>query len=503
MRFNVKTFNISTPEPQVLLESEDCKVLGVKVNDRVMISGEKSTIALVSYADGVVDRGTAYMSTSLFEKVGTNKDGTVDIMFAHAPDSVRYIRKKMDGERLNKEQIEAIVEDILDNRLSNIEISAWLTALYINGMDIDEIADFTMAMANTGDIIKFSRKPVFDFHSLGGVPGNKITPIVVSIVAAAGLMIPKTSSRAISSACGTSDFVETFCDIELEASKLMSISENVGGVFAWGGSMNLAPVDDMVIRIEHPLGINPRAQMLASIMSKKVAMGSTHLLVDIPTGQGTKVPTLEAAKAYARDLMDLGERIGMHVECAITYADQPIGSAIGPNLEARECISILEGNKHPASVVEKALECAGIIFEMAGMSNGVARAKSLLESGAAHEKFMEIVQAQGGRADLKSSDLQPGKYSYDVVATHSGYVHTIFNKEIVNVAKIAGSPSDKGAGLLIFKKKGQRVEEGDVLMTIYAESEAKLKRAKEAALSNNPFDIEGMLIKRVADIKPR
>ncbi len=503
MKFTVRTANILTSEPSVLLHDDDCITLGVKENDRVSITGKKSTIALVSHTNSLIEKGTVSIPDSIIEKIGTNKDGTVDIAYTHNPESTRYIRKKMDGERLEKEQIEAIVQDILENRLSKIEISAWLTALYINGMDIDEIANFTMAMANTGDIIKFSRAPVFDFHSLGGVPGNKITPIVVSIVAAAGLMIPKTSSRAISSACGTSDFVETFCDVELEASKLMSISENVGGVFAWGGSMNLAPVDDIVIKIEHPLGINPRAQMLASIMSKKVAMGSTCLLVDIPMGEGTKVPTLEAAKAYARDLMDLGERIGMRVECAITYADQPIGMAVGPNLEARECISILEGEKHPSSVIEKACECAGIILEMAGNVGGAEKAKEILDSGAAHQKFMEIVVAQGGRSDLKSTDLKPGKYSYDVVAVSQGYVHAIHNKEIVNIAKTAGAPSDKGAGLMIFKKKGQRVEKGDVLMTIYAESEAKLKRAKQAVVSNNPFDIEGMLIKRVADVKMR
>jgi AMP phosphorylase len=296
--------------------------------------------------------------------------------------------------------------------------------------------------------------------------------------------------------------VETFCDVELDANQLKTIAEDIGGVFSWGGSMNLAPVDDLVIKIEHPLGINPRAQMLASIMSKKVAMGSTHLLVDIPTGQGTKVPTLESAKSYARDLMDLGDRIGMHVECAITYADQPIGNAVGPNLEARECISILEGSKHPSSVVEKAVECAGILFEMAGIPNGAVKAKEILDSGAAYKKFMEIVVAQNGRPDLKSEDLKPGKYSFDVLASHAGYVHSIGNKQIVMVAKAAGAPSDKGAGLMIYKKKGQRVEQGDVLMTIYAESESKLQRAKESALANRPFDIEGMLLKRVTEVKP-
>lgn len=503
MRFKVNSYDVFMTTPTILLDESDSIALGLKDNDRVMVTGERSTIAVVTHGKGVIEPGTAGIPKTLLNKTGTNKDGTVDIVFAHAPDSVRYIRMKMDGDRLDKEMIEAIVTDILENRLSKIEISAWLTALYINGMDIDEIANFTLAMANTGDILKFSRKPVFDFHSLGGVPGNKITPIVISIVAAAGLMIPKTSSRAISSACGTSDFVETFCDVELEASKVMAISEEVGGVFTWGGSMNLAPVDDMVIKIEHPLGINPRAQMLASIMSKKVAMGSSHLLVDIPMGAGTKVPTLEMAKAYARDLMDLGERIGMHVECAITYADQPIGVAIGPNLEASECISILEGAKHPSSVIEKACECAGIILEMAGINNGFEKAKQILESGEAHKKFMEIVVAQNGRSDLKSTDLQPGKYSYDLLASHAGYVHSIRNKEVVNIAKTAGAPSDKGAGLKIFKKKGQRVEEGEVLMTIYAESEAKLVRAQKAAISNSPFEIEGMLLKRVTDVKPR
>ena len=501
MKFKVKAYVMNTSEQAILLADEDSLAIGVKENDRVSVTGYRSAIAVVTIAKDIVPRGTVIMTKDLADRIGVENDGEVDIKYAHAPDSVRFIRKKMDGERLEKEQIEAIVNDILDNRLSKIEVSAWLTALYINGMDIDEIADFTMAMANTGDIVKFSRSPVFDFHSLGGVPGNKITPIVVSIVAAAGFMIPKTSSRAISSACGTSDFVETFCDVELEASKLKAISEDVGGVFSWGGSMNLAPVDDLVIDIEHPLGINPRAQMLASIMSKKVAMGSTHLLVDIPMGRDTKVPTLESAKAYARDLMDLGDRIGMHVECAITYADQPIGTAVGPILEAKECISILEGDKHPASVIEKAVECAGIILEMGGIPNGAVRAKEILDSGEAYKKFMEIVVAQNGRPDLKSSDLVPGKFTQDIIASSSGYVHSIRNKNVVLIAKTAGSPSDKGAGLKIFKKKGQRVEQGDVLMTIYAESEAKLKRAVEMAISNNPFDIEGMLLKRVAGIK--
>lgn len=501
MNIKVKFLDIST-EPVVLISEEDAVKIGGKDNDRVRIDGKRSTTALLNVSD-LVSSGEAVLSSNLKDKLKASDGEELNIVYASSPESVRSIRRKMDNEKLSKDEINSIVVDILENRLSKIEISAWLTALYINGMDIEEIAAFTESMVDTGDRVVFDRTPVYDFHSLGGVPGNKITPIVVSIVAAAGLMLPKTSSRAISSACGTSDFVETFCDVEMDADTLKKISEEVGGVLAWGGAMNLAPVDDMVIKVEHPLGINPRAQMLASILSKKLAIGATHLVVDIPTGSGTKVPTIEVARAYARDFMDLGEKLNIHIECAITYADQPVGSAIGPKLEARECIRILEGEKHPASVIEKACDIAGIILEMGGITNGGERARELLESGAALTKFKEIVAAQNGNYDIKSDDLVPGEFVTDVTSTKSGYVHAISNKDLVSIAKAAGSPSDKGAGLLLMKKKGQRVEKGETLFQIYGDNKAKVDRARDLAIKYQPFDIEGMLLKRIAAPRTR
>ena len=261
--------------------------------------------------------------------------------------------------------------------------------------------------------------------------------------------------------------------------------------------MNLAPVDDMLIQIEYPLNINPRAQMLASIMSKKMAIGATHLLMDIPTGPGTKVKTIEEARAYVRDFMELGNRLGMTIECAITYGDQPVGNAVGPGLEARECIRILEGNGHPASVVEKACDLAGIILEMGGIPHGADEARRILSSGEALKKFREIVAAQGGKPDITSEDIRIGKYKLEVLSTKSGYVHSIKNKDIVAIARAAGAPSDKGAGLLIFRKKGQRVEKGTVLMEIYADVETKCQRAKDLAIKLMPIEIEGMLIEKV------
>lgn len=497
MKLIAKDYDVEAIILRVIIHDQDCLELGVKEGDRVRIDGSKSYVVTANKSDTLVKRGEILMPKNVMEKVGAKEGMEVNVVYSPSPESVRSIRKKMDGQRLTKDEINAVIQDILEARLSLIETSAWLTALYINGMDVDEIADMTMAMVNTGDTIQFDRTPVFDFHSIGGVPGNKVTPIVVSIVAAAGLMLPKTSSRAISSACGTSDFVETFCKVEMEASELKEISEKVGGVLAWGGSMNLAPVDDMLIKVEYPLNINPRAQMLASIMSKKMAIGATHLLMDIPTGPGTKVKTIEEARAYVHDFMELGNRLGIQIECAITYGDQPVGNAVGPGLEARECIRILEGNAHPASVVEKACDLAGIILEMGGIPHGADEARRILSSGEALKKFREIVAAQGGKPDLTSEDIRIGKYKLQLLSTKAGYVHSIKNKDIVSIARAAGAPADKGAGLLIFRKKGQRVEKGDILLEIYADVESKCQRAKDLAIKLAPIEIEGMLIEKV------
>lgn len=496
MKLIARLLDINT-NPRVVLNSEDCLEIGVKEGERVRIEGRKQYV-VVADRSAVVGRGEVLVPRSVLDKIEAEDGDEVNVVFSPNPDSVRGIRKKMDGQKLTKDEINAIIVDVLNARLSQIEVSAWLTALYINGMDIEEIADMTKAMVDTGDRVIFDRAPVFDFHSIGGVPGNKVTPIVVSIVAAAGLMLPKTSSRAISSACGTSDFVETFCNVEMGLDEIKDISEKVGGVLAWGGSMNLAPVDDILIKVEYPLNINPRAQMLASIMSKKLAIGATHLLIDIPTGTGTKIATIDEARAYVRDFMEIGRRLGIYVECAITYGDQPVGNAIGPALEARECIRILEGLMHPASVVEKACELAGIILEMGGIHNGADEARRILSSGEALKKFREIVAAQGGDPNIKSDDLKIGAYRAEVIATRSGYVHSINNKDIVHIARTSGAPNDKGAGLLVLKKKGQRVEKGDVLLEIYGDVESKCQRAKELAYKLNPVDVEGMLIEKVS-----
>lgn len=498
MMLEAANYDLDSAEPTVLMHESDCEAIGVGEGDRIRIEGNGSAVAIITVSDTLVPEGTILIPPCIREACGCAPGDMVDVTVSHAPDSVRSIRDKMDGKRLGRERIEALVDDVVAGRLSQIEIAAWLTALHINGMDVDEIADYARAMAETGDSIVFSDRRVFDFHSFGGLPGNKITPIVVSIVAAAGLTIPKLSSRAISSACGTADFVETFCRVDLSTEEVRRITEDTGGVFSWTGATDLGPAGDHFITVQRPLGIDPRPQLLASIMSKKMAAGATDLVMDIPMGSETKVGTIDLAKSYSRDLMDLGDRLGIRTECLITYAEQPLGEAVGPALEARECMQVLERLPGHDDVADKACLCAGTILEMAGIANGQSEARRILESGEARAKFLEIVAAQGGTPDISSVDVAPGMFSRDVVSQSSGFVRKISNKGLVAVAKAAGAPRDKGAGLILRKKTGSKVSCGETMMTVYADCEDKLEHAVLVAGESEPISVAGMVIGRVS-----
>ena len=497
MQLEVRNYDLDTSEPTVLLHEDDCRILSVSEGDRVRIAGTSAAIAIVSVSDTLVRKGTVLVPPSVQKMAGTSVGEMAEVTLSHTPESVRHIRSKMDGRHLSPEAITQLVDDVVAGRLSRIETSAWLTALYIKGMDTDEIAAYAKAMAETGDEISFNDKQVLDFHSFGGLPGNKITPIVVSIVAAAGLTVPKLSSRAISSACGTADFVETFCRVDLDAHEVRRIADEVGGVFSWTGATDLGPAGDRFITVQRPLGIDPRPQLLASIMSKKVAAGATDLVMDIPMGTESKVPTLEMARSYARDLMELGDKLGIRVECVITYAEQPLGEAVGPVLEARECMEVLERRPRHDDVADKACICAGAMLGMAGFPDGTAKAREILGSGRALEKFREIVEAQYGDPCVSSADMVPGPFSEEIRADRSGFVRHLSNKAVVAVAKAAGAPSDKGAGVVLGKKLGSKVSKGDVLMTIYAEREDKLLHAVKTATESEPIRVEGMVIGRV------
>ena len=489
MKLTVTRLDMTVPESVAVLFRDDCLEMGVGPTDRIRIACGGSVTSAAVISDEPEYRGRILIPTALMERCGASDGDVADVAYSPPPESIRSIRKKIHGGKLTRTEIDAIVGDIMDGDLSGRDILAFVSAFNVNNADVSEIAALTRSMADTGRKVDLGVKPVFDFHSLGGVPGNKITPIVVSIVASEGLVIPKMSSRAISSACGTADFIDTFCDVEMDTQMLLDAVGRTKAVFACGNE-DYAPVGQLIIRTERPMGIDPRPTMIASILSKKVAIGSTHLLMDLPMGEGAKVPDMESAHSLARDMIAIGELLGIRIECAVSRADQPIGTAIGPILEARECISVLEKGEGDPAVVDKACSMAGIILEMAGFDDGIERAYDILRSGRALAKFREIVAVQNGDPDIGSDDLVPGEFWKDVHAKRDGIVQYVDNRNMVAIAKGAGAPADVGAGILLLHKRGDRVKEGDALFRIYAESRIKLERAVESARSRRPMFVE-------------
>ncbi|HIP84541.1 MAG TPA: AMP phosphorylase [Methanothermococcus okinawensis] len=467
--------------------------------DRVLVESSKGSFIGVLYTTKkMVNEGELGISRDIIEGIEDGEE--VRLRHAPRPKSLKYIKKKMDGQVLKPYEIHTIVDEIVQEKLSNIELTSFIVSTYIHGMEMGEIVEMTKRMGETGERLQWERHPVVDVHSIGGVPGNKYALITVPIVASAGIVIPKTSSRAITSAAGTADVMEVLTRVDLDAQEMKRVVEATNGCLVWGGSVNLAPADDIIINVERPLSIDPQPQLLSSVMAKKIAAGINYTVIDIPVGSGTKIKNEREGYALARKFIELGERIGIDVECAITYGGQPIGRAVGPALEAREALMALEDPESaPKSLIEKSLSLAAILLELGGVAqigSGVDVAKDILYSGKALEKFKEIVIEQGGGI-TNSEDVELGRYFEDIPSPKDGYVISVSNRGITDIAKEAGAPRDKKAGVLLHVKRGFKVNRGDTLYRLYSSSKERLKSAVKLARRIHPVRVEGMVIKRV------
>ena len=421
---------------------------------------------------------------------------TVELSVHSITSSVDYIKKKLVGLKLSEDEIRSIVRDITSGVLGEAEIASFVAAQTSVGMDVDEIVSLTKAMVETGKVLKFG-EPAYDIHSIGGVPGNsKVSVVAVPIIAAAGIFIPKTSSRAITSPAGTADTMEVFAPVSFTEREVLELAKKIKGFIIWGGTLNLAPADDILIRVEHQLKLDPTSQMVASILSKKLSMSVSNLIVDIPTGNEAKVGSIEEARNLSSLFVQVGSKLGLGIRCAITYGGQPIGYTIGPALEALEALETLTGNG-PMSVREKATALAGLVLEVAGVAprgSGRRIALDILNSGRALQTFLRIVEVMGGNPRVRPDEIPVGRYKAEVKAPIDGYVTRVSNNALSRIAMVAGAPLDKGAGLRLHVKKGHKVKEGQTLLEIYSNSEALLDEALKLVEVLKPIVIEGMLL---------
>lgn len=477
-----------------IMDDETAGLLGIHSSDRVTITYKnQSVVAIVNVAtDFPANHVGVY--EEITKKLGLKNEEDIQVGPAEVPEALRYVQAKIRGERLRENEVNTIVKDVVERHLSDVELAAFVTSLHIQGLSMDEIESLSRAMVETGKKLKLDRKPILDKHSVGGIPGDKTTILVVPIIAAAGFIIPKTSSRAITSAAGTADRVEVLCPVNLTIEEIEEVVKSTNGCMAWGGALDLAPADDLFIQIEYPLAIDPL--LLPSIMSKKKAIGATHVVIDIPTGRGAKMKTIGEAQALANDFVDLGKRLGMKIQCAITFGEQPVGNTIGPALEAREALTTIMGNG-PPDLKEKATSIAGMLLEMVGVKNGKQKAETMITSRKAERKLREIILAQGGNPRIKPEDIQIGDKIARIEADMDGSVLWINNDDIAKIAREAGAPRDKGAGIVLKTKLGQRVKKGQITFEIYAERNAKLTEAMKLAERLNPVGLSRRLEERM------
>ena len=475
---------IDTYRENVAYLHRDCEIYraeGFQALTKVTVRVDgHQVMAVLNVVDDekIVSPGQLGLSEQAFSQLASEEGQLVRIAHAEPPRSMEAVRRKIDGERLSQEDFIAITRDISKHRYSKVEMAAFLVASGQTSLDRDEILYLTEAMTKTGKRLNWREPLVVDKHCIGGIPGNRTTMLIVPIIAAHGILIPKTSSRAITSPAGTADTMEVLANVDITPERMHHIVSKQRGCLAWGGTANLAPVDDLLIAVERPLGIDSHGQLVASILSKKLAAGSTHLLIDIPVGPTAKVRSMNEALRLRKLFEFIGDQLGIHLEVMITDGTQPIGRGVGPVLEARDIMQILHNHKDaPDDLRQKTLTLAGRILEFhpdVRGGSGYAIARDILESGRALEKMNAIIEAQG----LQQQSFEVGHLIFDVKAETSGDVETIDNYIIAKIASLAGAPQNKGAGVDLFVHVGDKVKKGQVVYRIHAEYPAELGFAK-------------------------
>ena len=493
----VKRIDIRVGENIIVLNEDEALENEIYNGYRVIIKHkERELICIVDLSSEMVKKGEMGCFKDVWEILKLKDGDIIKIGHLERPSSLDFIRKKLDGETLNSTQVRTIITDLMENRLSKAELASWISSMYIRGMSEEEVVSLTRAIVDSGDRLELGVSPVADKHCIGGVAGNRTTMLVVPILAAAGVYIPKTSSRAITSAAGTADTMEVLAPVKFGVEELKKMVLKAKGVIVWGGGMNLAAADDKLIRIRHPLSLDPRGVLLASILAKKKSVGSRFLVIDIPIGRGTKIDNMEAANALGTDFIKIGKKLDMRVESLITDGSEPVGNGIGPALECKDVLETLQG-QGPDDLRNKSCLLAGRLLEMVGKvseGEGHSVAQHFLDNGKALEKMRQIVELQGGKAKLKVDDLPIGGAKYTVKADKSGKISHIDNKSIAKICRAAGSPRDKGAGIYLYRLKGDRIQKGDVLFDIFAESETKLDFAIKALDVWYPIEMEKILL---------
>ena len=429
---------------------------------------------------------------------------------------VDLIQKKKQGEVLTKEEIDFMITDYVAGKIPDYQMSAMLMAIYFNGMEDEELAAFTLAMRDSGDLVDLS--PIegikVDKHSTGGV-GDKTTLIVGPIVAACGVPVAKMSGRGLGFTGGTLDKLESISGfrIDLSAEEFFETVKKTG-ISVIGQTGNLAPADKLLYALRDVTAtVDSIPLIAASVMSKKLAAGSDKIVLDVTTGSGAFMKNTRDAKKLAKHMVAIGNHAGKETVAIFTGMEEPLGFAIGNNMEVKEAIEVLKGDG-PEDVKEVSVALAGMMLslglENVSHSQGKRMAKKALSSGQAFEKFKEMVQAQGG--DIRYVEhpefFERDAFEGEVLAAEDGFLSGMDTEKIGVAAGLLGagretkdSVIDMSAGIYLEKKIGDTVKKGEPIAICYAGTKEKLNRGMAMFESSIRYSKEAPRIpKLIVDI---
>jgi thymidine phosphorylase len=483
-----RRIGIDTQHEAVVFMHRDCPVCrseGFTAHARVRLKhGERTVIATLYQVTGdLLSHDEAGLSESAWQRLRLRDGEAITVSHPRPLESLSKVRGKVYGRPLDAGALKEIVTDIVAGRYSDIHLSSFITACSARPLDRDEMVALTGAMTEAGDRLHWDTRPVVDKHCVGGLPGNRTTPIVVAIAAACGLTMPKTSSRAITSPAGTADAMETLAPVDLDIAAMRRVVEREGGCVIWGGAVRLSPADNTLIRVERALDLDSEGQLVASVLSKKIAAGSTHLVLDLPVGPTAKVRSEAAGTALSQSLLAVARVFNIEARAVVTDGRQPVGRGIGPALEARDVLAVLQGAPDaPWDLRDRAVALAGVLLELAGTAEdgtGGAAAVRTLEDGSAWRKFLRICEAQGGMREPPSA-----AHRRPVVAARPAMVWAIDNRRLAKVAKLAGAPDAKAAGIELHVRLGAKVGTGEPLYTVHAETSGELAYSLDYVAAN-------------------
>jgi len=481
-------------ELSVYIHRRDAKEHGIGESDRLVMSwrGGSPTVVAVNLTSSLIERGQVGLCQDFKRRTKIKNEEVVKIQLLGTPESVKYIAKRLQDQTLSYRETLAIINDIVNYSLDDAVISFYLSKVFFSEISEQELYYITRAMVESGEQFDFGDQLIVDKHSTGGLAGNRITPIVVAIVSALGLTMPKTSSRAVTSPAGTADTFEVLAPVSFSPKEVKSLLKKNNAFLIWGAE-GIAPADDRIIEIANELPVEPFTKLVTSIMAKKVAMGVNCLIVDVPINPTAKVKSLEEAREIEKLFLALGKLFKMKIKVVFYASFGPVGRGIGPALEARDVLRVLQQKENrPQDLQKKAVYYSAELLKMAGRaknSEAYRQALECLTSGRAWKQMQKIIESQGGRPDIDSESIKIGRIVHEVKAEDSGSIRMIDNKALGWVNRSLGNPTIKQAGTYLNRSIGETVEKGETLFTIYATSQARLKYALGALKKNKIYHI--------------